>query len=261
MSKKVKLYKEFEKEIPKNIRYELNEALSFTKKTKREMSLPFCTINGKDNGKVFSGTGMKGTQQHVDLDDCKSTGGEKVGDFHGHPVDDYTIGSVPSEGDQVLTLMDTKKTGRRQISCIATPESKFFHCYIPKRIPDNNKLRNYRKALFNTGDLNDVDPFFRQNSYKDFDHIYYDRRTYQRVVPEPGDIITDAFGKGATRLRGRDIKAIEQGTFCDLIQDYTAPGNQKVGEECRERLRERKFLPFTQAQIEELKKIHKYFFS
>jgi len=259
-NKKKKLHPEFEREIPSTIRYDIEEAVDQTRKTGREHSLTFCTIKGKDRGKVFTADGVKGDKDSTSIADCSKTGGNKVGDLHTHPADDISIGTTPSEADFYGTLEDTRDIGKRQFSCITNNGSKFIHCYTPKGIPNRTKLQKYRKALYNTGDLNDVDPYFRDSIHKDFEHVYYDRKTYKRVSPDPGDIVTDAFGK-SKRLRGRDLKAIEKGTFCDLIQDYTAPGNNRVGSECRDRLQKRTFLPFTSAQIQELKKIHRYFFT
>lgn len=257
---KVKLYKEFEKEVPKTVRYEINEAINLTRKTGREHSLTFCTIKNKDNGKVFTGDSVKGTRSSTDVKDCSKTGGQKIGDLHTHPVDDITVGIMPSEGDFTATLSETKDLKKKQLACITNHESKYIHCFTPKSIPDSTKINKYRRALFNTGSLNDVDPFFRNSIHKDFNHIYYDKRTFQRSNPSPDDIITDAFGR-SKRLKARDLKEIEKGTFCDLVQDYTSPGNNSVGIECRERLKTRNFIPFSFQQINELKKIHKYFFA
>jgi hypothetical protein len=243
----------FKDKIPSEFHDEIELITDQTEKDGKEKSITFCRIEDK----LFTGNYAKGQRGSTEVKPCHSKFGKKsvkIGETHTHPPDDITIGLMPSEGDLYLNMLESKQYGVKQISCITNHESKNIHCIQPKELPDPKKVNRYQKALYNTGNGNDVDPYFRENVGKDFDHSYYNRKNYKKVNPNAHDIVADNFGKSTTRLRDRDIKDWEKGTFCSLLSSY-AVGRDDTGlasqvtKECKRVLKKRKISPYSWENI------------
>lgn len=238
----------FKDKIPTEFHDEIELVVDQTEKDEKEKSITFCRIEDK----LFTGNYAKGQRGSTDVFPCHDKFGKKsikIGDTHSHPPEG-SIGIMPSEADLTLNLMESKSYGVKQISCITNHESKNIHCFQPKVLPDRKKVNRYQTALYNTGHGNNVDSYFRENIGKDFDHSYYNRKTYKRVNPNASDIVSDNFGRSTTRLRDRDIKDWEKGSFCTLLSDYAIGRddkqlNSQVEKECKRVLKKRKISPYS----------------
>ena len=153
--------KPFVKEIPINVRSEIEDVVEQSKKDGRERSLTFCRYKGTDS--VHVSAHMKGGPVSVFVDSCGAQYGdsEKIGDFHVHPVHPDNMGIVPSEADMTGTLEDSQTYNIRQVACISNHDAKHIHCYQPKELPTEEKITAYNKALQNNQRWNATDPFFR----------------------------------------------------------------------------------------------------
>ena len=243
----------FDNEIPSRIRDEIEVVVDQTEKDGKEKSLTFCVVDNKIHTSNYA-KGQRGSTEVKPCNEKKYGKSEKIGDFHTHPIQPPGTGIMTSEADFTLNLIESKHLGKKQISCITNHESKHVNCFYPKDIPDSKRIRKYENALDNTTTDNDVDPYFRQNIGKDFDHLYYNRKNWKKVKPTSNEIVSDAFGNSTTRLRDRDIHDIEKGTFCDLVADYQVGRDDhefhdKVTNDCKRVLKKRKFQPYSLENI------------
>lgn len=226
--------------IPYEIKHDIQRAITETKKDNKEKAITFCRIKGKD--KIHSSSYSYGEQMSTLVLPCNEKYGEntvKVGDLHTHPYGKIAMGITPSEADFTGTLHDAYSYKSRTISCVTNHGSKMVHCYQPKEIPNWSTVNKHYDALENTGKGNETDPYFRENIGKEFNHAWYDRKTFKRIPnPSADDILTDALGGAAQRYKSKDIVEIEKGTFCDLLQDYNLPENDDVGRRCRDFMQE-----------------------
>jgi hypothetical protein len=235
--------KPFVKEIPVNVRQEIEDAVAASAKDGRERSLTFCRLAGTDSIHVSSHE--KGLAREVAVDSCSVKYGdaEKIGDFHVHPVHPDNMGISPSEADQTGTMEDSVFTGKRQIACISNHEAKHIHCYQPKEVPTEQHVEEYRQALGRQVRANEVAPapFFRVNPGKDFQHAWYDKENYQRQEPpNVKAVVTDALGKAVRGIRVKRVPEMEKGIFCQLIADYSLPHmREQFIEECKKETRRR----------------------
>jgi hypothetical protein len=243
----------FEEKIPHEFHDELELISNQTKDDGKEKSVTFCRVDDT----LFTGNYAKGIRGSTEVKPCHDKFGKKavkIGETHTHPPDDISIGLMPSEGDVTVNMIESNEFAVRQMSCITNHESKNIHCMQPKEIPDGKKVKKYQHALFNTGNGNNVDPYFRETIGKDFDHFWYNRKNYKRVNPNAKTIVSDGFGKSTTRLRDRDIQDWEKGTFCSLFSDYNVGRDNKqlhsqVTSECKRVLKKRKITPFSLENI------------
>ena len=235
----------FRKNIPIELHNEIEQIVDETKRDNRERSLTFCKLPGRE--KVHVSNYAKGTIASTEVNPCAEKYGrsDRVGDMHTHPVDDVTIGITPSEADFVVNMDFAHENASKQVSCISNHESKMIHCFQAKRVPDRKKVSEYQRALLRQ-DLTrqETEPFFRSNIGNDFVHAWFDRSSFKRVgKPAAKELVKDALGKSVKGLR-LHTKDMEKGTFCDLIQDYNNPEDDRIGQECRKELKKRKFLIF-----------------
>lgn len=243
----------FENEIPKRIRDEIETVVDQTEKDGKEKSLTFCVVGDRIHTSNYA-KGQRGSTEVKPCNEKKYGKSEKIGDMHTHPVEAPGTGIMTSEADFTLNLIESKQLGKKQISCITNHESKYVSCFYPKDIPDSKKIRKYENALDNTSTDNDVDPYFRKNIQEDFNHAYYNRKTWKRVTPDARNIVSDALGRSTERLRDRDIHDIEKGTYCDLVAGYQIGSENKqlsdqVETECKRVLKKRKFTSYSLENI------------
>lgn len=256
MSKKCRLTankpsEPFVRNIPQTVREEINYVVKQTANNGRENSLTFCVLDSNKN-KVYVSDYSQGNETATYSLPCNSDHGnaKRIGDLHTHPTQDpTTIGITPSDADFVSTIEDSLQENLPQISCITSSDAKMIHCYQPKyrTLYDKEKLRNYRNSIYyQSSDLSDINPYIRNNVGKDFDHAWYDRKTFKRIYrPKPEDIVHDAFLKSRGSLRVDWIPELEKGSFCDFIQESNFPDSRdRVANECRKQLRSRTFLGF-----------------
>lgn len=237
----------FENCIPHSIRREIKYAVDRTDKTNREQSLTFCRLEDKD--RIFVSSHTAGNNNSTEVLPCNKAYGKsvKIGDVHSHPTNDKrTIGITPSTADLVSTVIESKQYGIPQISCIIGPHIKHISCYQAKEELLNNpeKIKNYKRALnyVEESGINDVHPFIRESVAKDFNHIWYDRKTFKRVNPTPKDVVKDAFGKSKNLHKFKYIHDLDKDPACVLIEDLNYPSGGKVAEACRRALEVRNFL-------------------
>lgn len=241
----------FVRNIPQTVRNEIEYVVKETAQTARENSLTFCVLDGSKN-KVFVSDYAAGNNSSTYSLPCNSRDGpaKRIGDLHTHPTQDpTTIGITPSDADIVSTIEDSLESNLPQISCITSQDAKMVHCYQPKyrTLYDKDKLRNYRNAVYyQSQSISDINPYVKNNVGKDFDHAWYDRKTFKRIYrPKPADIVHDAFLRSQSNLRLDYIPELEKGVFCDSIQELNWPDkSDKVANECRRVLRSRTFLGF-----------------
>lgn len=231
--------------IPHGIRDEINHVIKETKDSGRELSLTFCELNNK----IFVSDHAKGTKDSTYSLPCNPEHGKnavRIGDLHTHPTQDKTtIGITPSSADIISTVEDSVKEGVPQISCISSSDAKMIHCYQPKTKVLNNpeKVRQYRNSIFYPDTLTDLSPYMRENLANDFDHAWYDRKTFKRILnPSPKDVVHDALLKSEKGLRLDWLNPLDKGNFCSvMIQDRNLPNskNNAVENECRKTLQTR----------------------
>lgn len=238
--------KPFVKEIPVNIRTEIEDVVDETRKDGRERSLTFCRLTGTDS--IHVSDFAKGGPVSVDVNTCSIKFGdaEKIGDLHVHPVHPDNMGIGPSEADFTGTLEDSNTVQKRQIACITNHDSRYIHCYQPKEVPSDERIHEYRQALGRIIRANEKspDPFFRTAIGQDFNHAWYNRDNYQREEPPiVKEVVKDVLGKATRSIRVKDIPEMEKGVFCQLMADYSLPHmkEQFIGE-CKTEIRRRKVL-------------------
>jgi hypothetical protein len=93
---------------------------------------------------------------------------------------------------------------------------------------DTERVENYKKTLdHNDSKVTDVPLFIRNNVARDFVHAWYDKNTFKRTVPNPVDVVHDAFTKSAKYLKFEDVPPKEKPRFCSMIEDLNFPTKDK----------------------------------
>jgi hypothetical protein len=249
----------FEKELPYGITHEIKIIRKQTEKDNKEKSLTMCELDDK----LFVGAYAKGTHSSTMVLPCHKKFGKdakQIGDIHTHPISDpSTIGVTPSEADFVANLNQSFASGIPQISCVVGAGKKgifktsnITHCFQPKQevIEDSNKIKTYNRALTHSSNVgNDVHPYFRENIGDDFYHIWY--QGTQAITKEQEldyktskALFDEMLGQSKKRLRTHDIRDMEKGSFCDLIQGYNMPDNNNIGRICRDELERKGILGY-----------------
>jgi hypothetical protein len=238
--------KPFVKEIPVNVRAEIDHVVEEARKDGRERSLTFCRLKGTDS--IHVSAHMKGGPVEVIVEECSKQWGdaEKIGDFHVHPVHPDNMGIGPSEADFTGTLEDSQYTGIRQIACITNHKAKHVHCYQPKEVPTEERVNEYRKALGSIIRANEKypNPFFRVAIGQDWNHAWYDNETWQRKEPpNVRDVVHDVLGEAVKPIRTKIIPEMEKGPFCQLMADYSLPHMKDAFiSECKKEIQKRTLL-------------------
>jgi hypothetical protein len=238
----------FTNTIPPTIRDEIQQVVKNTQRTSLEQSLTFCRLKGRD--KIFVSDYSTGNKNETYVMPCNQNHGnaaEKIGDLHTHPTTDPdTVGITPSVADFVSTLEESVDTQIPQISCITSAEAKGIHCYQPKAsiLKDQEKIKGYKNAVrYSASDMLDIPSYVRENVANDFDHAWFNRKTWERLKnPKAKDVVHDAFINSKKFLKYEDVPNLEKGPFCDVIQDLNNPKDDNVGQECRKALKIREFL-------------------
>lgn len=240
---------DFKESIPDSIQREINYVVKKTEETNREQSLTFCKLEDKD--RIFVSSHTTGNNSSTEVLPCNKAYGKsmKISDLHTHPTSDKrTIGITPSTADLVSTVIESKQFGIPQISCITGPGAKYISCYQPTEEMLNNpeKIKNYKRALnyVEESGIQDVHPFIRESVAKDFNHAWYDRKTFKRVVPKPKDVVHDAFLKSKNLHKFKYIHDLDKDPACQLIEDLNYPSQGKVADACRKALEVRNFFGF-----------------
>lgn len=232
----------FKRNIPVNIKSDIQKAVRRTSKTGNEQSLTWCRV--KNTRKIFTAGKASGSQGATETVPCHVKHGdtEQIGDLHTHPTyDDRTIGLTPSTADYVSTVTDSAQKGIPQISCITGPYTKFINCYQPKPhvIHDPQIIDNYKDALrYTESSVTDISPYLKENVRAHFDHALYDRKTLKRVYkPTPKDIVKDSLMKSKENLK-RDVPEHLKPDFCGSVEalNYPTPNNA-VKMECLRQLK------------------------
>lgn len=250
---------DFQSELPYSIKHEIDIIRHQTERDNREKSLTMCELNDK----LFIGNYARGGESSTEVLPCHKKYGKnakQIGDIHTHPFNNQdTIGLTPSEADLVENITASFKSGIPQISCIVGAGKKGFlsksnhvHCFQPKpeAMEDAEKVKKYNRAynLYpNIG--NNVHPYFRENVGKDFIHIWYKNgkaipKDQEASFEVSKDIFNETVGLSKKRLRMEDVRDMEKGSFCDLIQDYNMPDNNNIGLVCRNELAKRNILGY-----------------
>ena len=235
--------KPFVREIPVNVRQEMEDAIAETQKDGRERSLTFCRLTGTNS--IHVSAHMKGLAREVIVDTCSAKYGdaEKIGDFHTHPIHPDNMGISPSEADMTGTMEDSEFTKKRQIACISNHEAKHIHCYQPKEVPTLEHVNEYQDGLGTVIRSNEMapTPFFRTAPGKDFQHAWYDKKNYQRQEPpNVKAVVQDVLGKAVRAIRVKAVPEMEKGIFCQLLSDYSLPHlREEFIAECKKETRRR----------------------
>ena len=249
----------FQNQLPSGVVHEINIIKKQTEKDNKEKSLTICELDNK----LFIGNSAKGTASSTMVLPCHKKFGKnarQIGDVHTHPFNDKgTIGLTPSEADFIANINQSFASGIPQISCIVGAGKKGFmkksntvHCFQPKEelVNNSDKVRQYNRAYNKSENVgNDVEPFLRENIGNDFYHIWYkNNAAIPKEAEQTPEVVNELFGEmvgqSKKRLRLEDIKDMEKGSFCDLIQSYNMPDNNLIGEKCRNELERRNFLGY-----------------
>jgi hypothetical protein len=249
----------FQEQLPYGIIHEINIIKKQTEKDNKEKSLTICELDNK----IFIGNHAKGSHGSTEVLPCHRKYGKKarqIGDIHTHPFNDKsTIGLTPSEADFIGNLDQSFKSGIPQISCIVGAGKKSFlrksdtvHCFQPKEelVNDAEKVKQYNRAYNKSENIgNDIHPFLREHIPNDFYHIWYKNgKAISKEEEKNPQVVKDLFvemtGQSKKRLRLEDIKDMEKGSFCELIQGYNLPDNDNVGRICRDELERTNFLGY-----------------
>lgn len=230
----------FKRGIPSEIQHEINAINNFTKRTGREASITACQKPGRDS--LFVSSSAKGNTSGTEALPCDIRFGEsqRVADVHTHPTSEDTIGILPSQSDFYSTLVDSHVSKRAQISCVTSPKTPLTECYQPLRIPDQQQLRNYERAL----DKAQVgEPgFYIDNVQKDFEIGFFNPKNGARInKPHAKEVVDAAFGSSRHDLQEK-LGEFEHGGFCEYVTAFTVPKSRAVYDECKVELRKRSFL-------------------
>ena len=189
--------------------------------------------------------------------DCAEEFGasEKIGDFHTHPVLYDTIGILPSPGDMAGYIEDSYVHENRQIGCRTNHQVPYIHCMQPKKVPDKKTVNEYNRAADRSVSLSGatrkgqlVDPLFLERVDDDFDYAFFDRKSGERIDnPEPKKVIESSLGTSSRNIR-RWIHEMNRGVFCNYVQDLTVPNDDRIGQECRNELKTRRFFGYEYEQ-------------
>jgi hypothetical protein len=240
--------------VPDYVVDEIDHVVDKTKRTGREESLAFCRKPDRD--RIFVGGYAAGDAGSVEQTVCEEKFGESVhvGSLHTHPVDRNGPGVIPSEDDLTLAIAESNEENRRVTDCITNHKAPYMLCYTPKQVPSDQKLDDYDWALDKMDgskeDIQEADAFYRDNVAKDFDFTFYDmkrsvfgNKNKGNIVrnPDPKVVVRSAIldGRGWVRKRVSDL---ELGPYCALVQDFTVPNDDRVGQECKNYLKTKKFL-------------------
>lgn len=192
--------------LPLSLKPSIDSAIQQTSTDNKERIISFCKIK-KD---IIPTNIVSGDHKSAVIQDCNNS--QKVGDFHTHPYIEQALGTTPSEQDYYANLNESKIYKVKQVSCIATQQSKYIHCFEPKKIPNQQKINQY-----STND----DKFFIENLYKDFKHGWYDKNTFKRVTPKIEEILDDGFGKSKDMIKSsNDIAQIKNS--CKNVGGFNA---------------------------------------
>ena len=249
---------DFQNELPSSVINEIEIIRRQTEKDNKEKAITFCELDNR----LFVGNYTRGDAGSTTVATCHKKFGKnakKIGDAHTHPFNaSGTIGATPSEADFVSNLGDSFQLGIPQVSCVVgsgkinpLKRSSHVHCFQPKEevMNDPTKLKLYNRALMNSSNVgNDVSPYFRENIDSDFDHIWYDKKGKAIPVERESDYETskelfeEMLGASKKRLRMSDIKDMDKGSFCQLIQAYNMPTNNNISNICYSELKKREIL-------------------
>ena len=76
-------------------------------------------------------------------------------------------------------------------------------------------------------------PYILDNVGKDFDHFYYDRKTWKLVEdPDGKDVVDAALGESTSYLNEK-VNNLERRPFCNFIQDLSKPKDDAVAQQCK----------------------------
>lgn len=241
-TRKFDIVKAFSKGIPKEIRNDVDYIIEETGKDGKERSITLCNVLHKN--KIQTGGYSVGSHNSTTVEGCNQQLGKsiKVGDVHTHEDNPETPKLTPSVPDFIGTAADSKNTRIRQISCIGSDGAKMIHCYRPKKTMDLEKIDKYIEAWLRSDSDVYVDPYIRENIPKDFEHLWYNKSSFQFLrKPSIDDIVDDSMGKSLHPTRqGKYFGELEKGNFCEMIADYNvgdSPLNEPVADKCREKLR------------------------
>lgn len=239
---------DWQTQIPSSILPEIEEIRNHTRRNNKEASITVCKLNQKH----YTGGDEVGKELSTNVAECRTHlgQGDRVGDVHTHPVHDQNWGGsiLPSVADFTAYMNESFEDNSRQIGCVTNHHAPYVQCVQPKSVPDRKKKNDYEKAYnrqYSGRKQKHVsldDPFFQSSIPNDFDIAFYDRDSGRRVKnPEPKQVIKSALGKSNRRFR-HSVKRMEKGAFCRMIQDYTVPHDNKVGEECQREIKTRNIL-------------------
>jgi hypothetical protein len=234
--------------IPSSILPEIDEIRNHTKRSNKEASITVCKLNNKN----YTGGDETGKELSTGVAECRTHlgQGDRVGDIHTHPVHDKNWGGsiLPSVADFTSYVDESFADNSRQIGCVTNHHAPYIQCVQPKSIPDRKKKNEYERAYNRQTAAKKKehvsldDPYFQSSIPNDFDIAFYDKDSGTRIKnPEPKKVISCALGKSNRRFR-HSVKTMEKGAFCRMIQDYTVPHDDKIGEECRDEIKTRKIL-------------------
>lgn len=229
------------KMIPPEIREELDFITDFTRKNDREAVVTVCQKPGSD--KYFVAGYEEGDETSAMEAPCRAKFGHsgQVGTMHTHPVKKDVIGLTPSDSDLVSTLSDSYDHDRKQTDCILNHYAPYMHCYVPRQMPNKRQIENYINSMERSPGIYS-DRYIVDHAGKDFDHFWYDRKTWKLIEdPTPDEIVKCAIEKSRPYIREK-IETMERGAFCDFVQDLNKPRDNQVAQQCRIKLKNRTLL-------------------
>lgn len=223
----------FTKMLPISIHEPIKNAVTLTSTTGKEQSITFCRL--RNTSKIYVSDHVIGHSDETIIKPCNPDS-EQIGDLHTHPTENNTtVGITPSTSDMVSTLVDSVNHNIPQISCITGPNAKYIDCYQPhpKVMKNKEKVVQYKKTLeYNDSKVTDVPSYIRDNVAHDFVHAWYDKNTFRRTVPNPIDVVHDAFTLSAPYLKFEDVPEKSKKKFCNMIEDLNYPMKGKVSKAC-----------------------------
>lgn len=158
-------------------------------------------------------------------------------------------------------MIESFQQGQKQWSCISSPKAKNVHCFIPKSLPDKEKVAKYKQNVnaknsfggsyhYNSRDQNST-RFKKATEFdimvkNDFHHQWIKKKDYKSLQQDTKSKTSDAMDAqrfGNVSSIKKIVPDLDRSRFCErIVKGYNDPTNEKMASDCSKRLNSK--IPF-----------------